>query len=168
MVVPFFGVGVVESWRVRCVSGADGVDRQPLPDVAHDRPALSRAVIVSAGSPPLRLCVEAVARSQIPSVNGFALDGRCVERGDELHRRTGAGQRGVVAAAGEHVVDQPIDLGGVVAGQIRPGGGGPDVVAAGRLRDVRPRRRLGRPGSRPRLAAVVASGAGVQDQSASR
>jgi hypothetical protein len=55
MVVPFLGLGVVESWWVMCVSGDDGPDQQPFPDVAHDRPALSRAVIVSADSPPLRL-----------------------------------------------------------------------------------------------------------------
>ena len=54
MVVPFVGVGVVEVGG-SCASVVATADQQPLPDVAHDRPALSRAVIVSADSPPLRL-----------------------------------------------------------------------------------------------------------------
>jgi hypothetical protein len=37
-----------------------------------------------------------------------------------------------VGAAGEHVVDQLIDLGRVVAGQIRLSGGRPQVVATAR------------------------------------
>src|SRR5215212_4659851 len=83
--------------------------------------------------PTIEGVVEAVGRSEIPSVNCFALDGRCVERGDELHRRPGACQRGVVAAAGEQIVDQLIDLSRVIAGPIQTGGGGPDILAACRL-----------------------------------
>ena len=86
------------------------------------------------GQAAVEAVVEAVGRGQIPAVHGFAADRRRVERGDELHRRPGAGQRGVVAAAGEHVVHQLIDLRRVVAGQIRPGGGGPDLVPACRPR----------------------------------
>ena len=31
MVVPFLGVGVVEGWRVMCVSGGDGPDQRTAP-----------------------------------------------------------------------------------------------------------------------------------------
>jgi hypothetical protein len=56
MVVPFLGVG---GWSKAGVSFASVVAtaliNKPLPDVAHDRPVPSRAVIVSADSPPLRM-----------------------------------------------------------------------------------------------------------------